>query len=537
MIYARTVEAVEIQTKPFLDEVSYENLLKTKFTPVLDAPINTAENIIYCSTFQMAWNQLCDKYASETLEMENAPDYVEKLNSLNKQPVLIDDSSFLAISGAGKKTLTKISKEANKKFGNLSQSEQPPKLNFSVKPDEIVIMSYLYKNIKFEVPFERTHPFSIPIDKHKFLYETFGYDRCGYDNNKDEKDYTGQISVLNYKHDDNLDNQLIIKLTDKSMSDEIYISTLPISSTLEKSYNSIIDKIKSDAFKKSSSCFDTILIPKLNLNIVFEYQPLLNNKILNKSIKNYKIKKAIQKIVFRINDDGQTVMRIKRVGTSVCFIEQISVRRHPFIIFIKNKLKDKPYFVAYIAYPEIFEKNYFDEFGEYDDEVESSSYLQLECRYRCRNRLDLFYYHEPQEYKYKGKDGTNLLILAIKKKKHIMSRLNAIYKKQEEYIQRIKHRQQDEMRHIIRNTKWMQWKSFDDIVKAIANEVNVNYCDNFGSTPLMYAVENDDDDSIRLLLELGANPALKRKDGKDALAIAKDKKNEKIIKLLLKPQK
>jgi len=524
LIYARTIEAVEIQEKPLLNEVSSENLKRTKFTPVLDTPINTDENLIYCSTFQNAWNQLCDKYANGTLEMENAPDYVEKLNALYKQAPLISDDSALAVAGTGKKILSKINRTANKKFRRLNKNEQPPKLNVPIKSDEIVILSYLYKNINFKIPFEKTNPIGMwteGIKKGRFFYaDTLGYDRWLSEPNKDEKDYSGQISLLYF---DESKYRAIIKLTDKSMSDEIVISNLPVQTTLEKTYKNINDLIVSSRNKKNINDIHTVEFPKINFNIIHEYQPLLNNKIFNKRIQNYKIKKAIQKIVFRINDGGKFVFRIRR--QHIYFDNFLLNSRIyigcPFVIFIKNKLNDMPHFGAYVANYEILEESTFDRYGEYDDEIKHSGYFIKECSYYQTYFSMWNDFRIQEEYEYKGKNGTNLLLLALKKKEHIKSRLTAIYKEQSYKVEK------DTLSVCVE-------KRYNGRIESIARKVNVNDSDNLGITPLICAVETDDYEMVQLLLKLGANPALKRKDGKDAMTIAKDKKNEKIIKLLFK---
>ena len=517
LICARTVEAGEMQVKPLLDEVSSENLKNTKFTPVLGAAINTNENLIYCSTFQMAWNQLCDKYANGTLEIENAPDYVEKLNALYKQAPLISDNSILSIAGTGKKEiLSKINRAVDKKFRRLNKSEQPPKFNFTLSSNEIVILSYLYKNIKFGTPFERISPLGMGSEG---MYEgqwtpveTFGFDRNGFDNSKNKRDYSNQFSVLYYKDikKGRRPSEAIIKLTDKSMSDEIIISSRTPGSTLEESYNDIINTINLNV-NNEKPVIGSIRIPKLNFNIIHNYNSLLNNMI-----HTFKIKKAIQKTVFRINDNGD----FNTTALQHCGIEiQILC---PFIIYLKDKSKDKPYFVAYVTNSEILEKNTYDCYGEYDEDIKQCYYLEQECGYYGIYYTGLNEFHEPKEHKYKAKDGTNVLLLALKKKAHIISRLTAIYTEQSYKVEN------EPLSIFVK-------KAYNMLIEKISMHVNVNDGDDLGITPLIYAVEACDYEMVELLLKLGADPSRKRKDGKDALTIAKEKKNEKIIELLLKP--
>ncbi len=63
------------------------------------------------------------------------------------------------------------------------------------------------------------------------------------------------------------------------------------------------------------------------------------------------------------------------------------------------------------------------------------------------------------------------------------------------------------------------------MVKALlAARADVNVVDKHGYTPLLYAATIDfgDAETVELLLRAGANPNVKTKDGKTALAQARD---------------
>ncbi len=486
--------------KSFSDEVDSETLKSTKLTPVLDTPINTDENLIFCSTFQTAWNELCNKYIKGTLEIEEAPDYVEKLNALYKQQPQLSDDSYLAMSGTGKeKILDKINEAVIKKFGPLNNGELLPKLKFHLKQKDVILFAYLFKNIEFKTPFEITFHGGMFRNNKVFYYETFGFksDYCG----TNDHDYSDQFSVLYYKDAKKIET--IIKLIYKSVNEEIIISTIPTGSTLEESYNLIVKTINSNInIQQPKVC--NLSIPKLNFNIIHNYKNIIDKKLLNKTLYNYKIKKVIQKTGFYINKGGYR-RNITETGDSL-------IISCPFIIYIKDKSKDKPYFAAYVANPEILAEETSDYYGEYDDEIQSNYVLEMECGYYERPIEFNFYNHS--DFKFMRESSPNALLLVLKKKKHIESRLLAIYKETPLVRERYKR-----------------------IIKLFAFRDSVNSTSSDGSTPLTYAVEAGDIDIVTLLLELGADVNKKRKDGKDALTIAKDQKNDKIIKLLLEKQK
>jgi len=47
-------------------------LHKTIITPVIDTKIEAGKSLMFCSTFQMAWNKLCKDIACEPLKLKRS---------------------------------------------------------------------------------------------------------------------------------------------------------------------------------------------------------------------------------------------------------------------------------------------------------------------------------------------------------------------------------------------------------------------------------------------------------------------------------
>jgi len=522
LMFNPNVEAKDNEKKSFVDEATSESLKSTKITPVMDTKINTGENLIFCSTFQMAWNELCNKYALGTLEIEKAPDYVEKLNVLYKQPPLLSEEFYLAMSGKAKDDiLNKINEAVKKKLGHLNKDELPPKFSFPLKPRDIVVFSYLYKNIEFEKPFDVTKPLPM-LYKHK----VFRADTFGFDENSKEDYFAKQFRLLYYKKrtkNNSEPNEIVISLISKSVADEIIISTLPAGKTIKESYDNIVKAINSNL--NSIPRVAELQIPKLDFNILYEYDDLTNKKIYNKLFKNYYIKKAIQKIAFNLNEKGSKVISDIIIVREACLYLPIIINIEcPFVIYLKDITKDAPYFMAYVATPELLVENKAidssDKYGKLDVEIELNPLLQRFCRnFEPVKHLnfDLHYINAESE------DGSNTLLFALKKKKYIETRILINFK--DEYGGK-----KSEYEKISLKVKKEHY--YELIEYLIKHGAEVNSSDNMGLTPLMCAVENGDYEIVKLLLESGADINAKRKDKKDALKIAQEKKNDEIIKFL-----
>ena len=515
------------QKKSFVNEISSGELKATRITPVMDAEISTGENLIFCSTFQMAWNELCSKYAEGTLEIENAPAYVEKLNQLSVQPPLLDKESYIAMSGfGGEGIIDKVNETVNKKFGHLNQDELPPKFNYRLGSNEIFVFSYLYKNLEFKEEFDKLPPMLMCNNNKVFYAEAFGLDRGYIKNHKPDTDKRREQFNLLYHNDYGTvevdrPKGIILSLVTGSNSDEIILSTVPVSGTLTNSFNIIKKIINKNTDKKILT--EILRIPKINFNILHEYNELKNKKVMNNPLIKYMdrliFKKIVQKFALNLNEKGSKIVLYEYINITINYIQFETVIKCPFIIYFRDKTKDTPYFMAYIANDELLVKPapiVYDTYGKFDAELSQNPiFLQLTDRldfdYGCM--IDLTQY-----INCKNENGSTTLILSLKKRNFIYSRL---YKSVQEYN-----------KTEINKEKYANELFIDHIKYLIKNGADVNACDNDGKTPLMYAVEANDTDSVKLLTDSGADISLRQKNGKCALDIARKLKYNKIVKIL-----
>ncbi|HOD40770.1 MAG TPA: hypothetical protein PKL57_09445, partial [Candidatus Wallbacteria bacterium] len=339
------------QKKSFVNEISSGELKATRITPVMDAEISTGENLIFCSTFQMAWNELCSKYAEGTLEIENAPAYVEKLNQLSVQPPLLDKESYIAMSGfGGEGIIDKVNETVNKKFGHLNQDELPPKFNYRLGSNEIFVFSYLYKNLEFKEEFDKLPPMLMCNNNKVFYAEAFGLDRGYIKNHKPDTDKRREQFNLLYHNDYGTvevdrPKGIILSLVTGSNSDEIILSTVPVSGTLTNSFNIIKKIINKNTDKKILT--EILRIPKINFNILHEYNELKNKKVMNNPLIKYMdrliFKKIVQKFALNLNEKGSKIVLYEYINITINYIQFETVIKCPFIIYFRDKTKDTPY--------------------------------------------------------------------------------------------------------------------------------------------------------------------------------------------------
>jgi len=336
-----------------------ENSRRTSVTPTLDIRIDPDKNIIFCATMQLAWNKLCSDVIKETVEIENQPDYVNKLNELINETKWISDDSYVAMSGFVKDHIVeKINEEIgrkNLKFDNLMQSEQP---------DEIISFSCLSKELAFENPFESF------TSNFKFGYEEIKVKAFGvFDNNENyyQLKLAKQVRVYYYNFDTM--NEFIIELKTKSSNDQLIISTIKPEETLLKTYKKIDEiihrtqkpeKNDSDKINKylaENNDFKHLKIPKINFDITKYYKDIENKKVRNKNFQNYHIAYCMQNTKFKLNERGTSVKSVSKL--SMLFgarsITSLIVNG-PFIVYLKRRDAKYPYFMTYFGNDELLQK-------------------------------------------------------------------------------------------------------------------------------------------------------------------------------------
>lgn len=293
-------------------------------------------NTIWCGTFNLIWNDLKNNLAKQDIKFSKQTTTVENLNLGTFTEKNLNEESYYKVV---KPTSIELKKEIEKNI----------KTKFNEKSDILNNMNWensngkdytLYTMLKKEFEFPYTFD-ELENDKFKTT-ENIKY--FGITHNSDPKLYN-QVKVLYYENPDNFAIKLITK-TD----DEIILTKGSNKKTLKEVYEEI--KEKADEFKeeKEFTSKDELKIPYINIKIKKEFTHLENQLFYFSNGEKYEIKEAIQTISLEINKKGGKIkseagMGIKNTSASQ---ERHFVLNNTFIIFLKEKNKNLPYFGAKI---------------------------------------------------------------------------------------------------------------------------------------------------------------------------------------------
>ena len=310
-----------VQSNPYIKNdvvaVNSKDLNSTIITPHIEGEIKKGQTLLYCSTFQLAWNEFRDSY---DVHLPDEPKTVKLLDKKLATKEDISEDCYVARAGNPPEIVDRINKVLKAKFKN----EAP-----TVKSDALfLIYTFLFKNLVFKKEFERLEePIYFRSDGESVRVRAFG---VSFDKKK-HRVFRKQVTILDYKDD----SDFIIGLRSKSKKDKIILAKIKPQGTLLETINSVEERIKEakpDHLKKD----ETLKIPKMDFDIEHSYP----------EIENYVIRwcpnlETAQRLRFRLNEKGVILKSEARI---VIYEGEKKIMHHrprffvfdkPFLIYLK----------------------------------------------------------------------------------------------------------------------------------------------------------------------------------------------------------
>ncbi len=359
--------------KPFLNRIKLD---KNKLN-ALSFATETAD--VWTPTFQLCWNEAIKLIGRSKIEYINGNPKLA--NELNKQKFhkydLSDEAYYISVT---KQTL-KHKKEIETAIWNKfkEKSDILNKFKFENIPDEKTnewfIYSILLKNFNFIVPFDDlgTSFFNNVKDK---KYKFFGIDEQSSKRMNDINIARSNIDFLFFANE----NDFAVKIYDKGRKDELILYLTDSNASFDNLYVEILEKTarkneftknRTDSIRKeyeqdivntiSIVYYDYLKVPFIKINEEFNFDKELAGKpIKGKSYEKNKndiwqIGKTIQTIKFEMDNKGAKLKSEAAIsmGKGAAFNRIITINNHyyfdrPFVMFLKESDKNKPYFAARI---------------------------------------------------------------------------------------------------------------------------------------------------------------------------------------------
>lgn len=345
--------------QPFVPaEIAYDGpsarLANTIIVPTLDTPIPDGKNVIWCCSFQMAWNRLREDVIKGPIRVANAQGVANRLNRASQRDHDLPEGSYYAAAGWVKDGIvTQIQEDMATQF-----PAQPVRLS-DVSPGTMLIAyAFLAANVKLDMPFlENTSAFVFrSADGTETTTTSFGI--------REEDEYAyqklrSQVEVLYHKReraDHSAEAEFIVDLCRSSRPSQVILARIERGSTLAETIASVEGRTSDSCPRPAMHwLFDSevLLMPNIHFRLEHRFSELEGEDkvLLNPGVEGF-IAKAWQVIHFRLDRSGAQLG-----STAKLYSESMPPRSFvfdkPFLVLMKKRGAGNPYFVMWVDNAEL----------------------------------------------------------------------------------------------------------------------------------------------------------------------------------------
>ncbi len=319
---------------PAVLQVDANDLEATVVTPHLEYTITGDENVLWCATFQLAWNELCDLLGG--LVQSDIAGAAEMTTILNRQTVDtndLDEASYVALAGyptgGPDDILDRITVALDEKFAGAARPQLLP-VRGDLVAGEWLTYTCLVKSLPFRWAFERDRRRGVTFAGRGV--QTFGIYQL-VSRQKDEVRAASQVIVYDYQSKDDF----IIELKTRSESDRLILAKIQPAATLVETIRSVQTRL-GETSGGSMVEMSSLRIPVLDFDILRRYHELSP------------VGTAVQKVRFKLDETGAV---LKSWAVAIESLPQPLIFDKPFLLMLQRVGAETPYFALWVANAEL----------------------------------------------------------------------------------------------------------------------------------------------------------------------------------------
>ncbi len=338
---------------------SVADMKRTDVQATTSDTLDPTNNLIWCATFQMAWDELRAKVGGQ-VKTTPQPTIVNQLNSMPFNRNALDPATYLAVTtGTHPSDTIKLKERVQQKFPQLM-----PQIE-SLADDGIPDLR-LYACLVKSMPFvEQMDRFPKPLSfRHiETSTEVMSFGRIpGTAQGLGEVVLHEQVVVGDYISDEDF---VVILKTVSPQKDEIFLARTKPGGSLQLMWNSIASRLQSPhPHRVHVDLHDAerLEIPILELGLAKQFEELHGVTVEGLGMENH-IGIARESILFRLDETGAELiaeaesMVVGENGFPEVPFDPTKPRRfvfdQPFFIALREKDASEPYFLGWIAHPEV----------------------------------------------------------------------------------------------------------------------------------------------------------------------------------------
>jgi hypothetical protein len=320
-----------------------DELAHTVVTPHLDWPLGEGENVLWCATFQIAWNEL-SSLAGGDIHMVNEDAAVRILNWKAVTASDLDDTTYVAAAGiAGSGVVARIRTDLARKFSGAASPKLLPD-EASLVPGTALAYAYLYVALPFQWAFKRH---TGPLRFRDVPVESFGISE--YLIRQESK---ARAASQVWVYDGPAPDEFVVELKTRMPKHRLLLACLPPRSSLGETVEAVQAWVASTQ-PRSLREGTWLAVPVLDFDVIRDYVELMGKPldVPNRQLNGQFIGAARQDIRFRLDERGAVLkseaeLRTLGVGMNLSF-------NRPFLIMLQYDDTQVPYFALWIDNTEL----------------------------------------------------------------------------------------------------------------------------------------------------------------------------------------
>jgi hypothetical protein len=355
---------------PEAQNVDSNSLKQTVFITTLDSNLPAHKNVIWCATFQMAWDKFKNDLIKEPIKLIGAQDIADRLNQSEYPPGNLNEDSYYTAAGFVKDgIIEKIVADMAKRFPN----EPAPVFNqgYRTLPNPILAFAYLNVGIGFNHPYYTYQKAFSFVDSNKKMTNVTAFSSQSDKKDNEEQYVRQQVEILYYEYGENGGSDYFaVNLCTSSKPYQIILATVPQKNTLGETIADVENKISK--FKSNNNHWflsellpdDKLIVPDVLYNLTHNYNELLLKYIGNEPWRSqsYFIFDAKQIVNFSLTRTGVVLSSNAFLGSSGGGVMEPPKPRNiffnkPFLVYVKKRGADtKPFFAMWVDNAELLNK-------------------------------------------------------------------------------------------------------------------------------------------------------------------------------------
>lgn len=325
-----------------------KDLEGTIVTPHLHQKMLPNKNILWCSTFQLSWNEL-NSLAKGHVTLDPNTSITEILNNSPISKSDIDSTAYVAKAGFVEDGIVdQIKAELNKKFQGQAQSEL---LEVGSQLGGLIAYANLNTFLPFRYPFYRFNRNGLSFVGEPV--QNFGLPDNGPQRSIRDSYISAQVTVVDVKNEDDF----IIELENTAPRNRLILAKVPPSSTLQETIKMVQSRRTMTGHNDSVGIIG-LHIPVIDFDLLKHYRELEGRTIRSsdKRVNGQPLTMAAQSIQFRLDELGAV---LKSEAMNAAYLGGMPKRPikllfdKPFLILIQREDAKNPFFALWVGNSEL----------------------------------------------------------------------------------------------------------------------------------------------------------------------------------------